>query len=109
LANIETLGMIQSDTFYKSFEIPLLEKYDHYRAEVQERQMQYEKETNEKSQKIRETEAENMRVGRKKQRGTVTIITVLNMKVSAADLISENRPDKLPTRTPTPSKPSRRS
>lgn len=31
--------------------------------------MQYEKETSEKSQKIRETEAENMRVGRKKQRG----------------------------------------
>lgn len=64
-----TSSSFQSDTFYKSFEIPLLEKYDHYRAEVQERQMQYDKETSEKSQKIRETEAENMRVGRKKQRG----------------------------------------
>ena len=62
--------MHQSDTFYKSFEIPLLEKFDDYKNEVQERSIMYEKETENKSKKIRDTEAENMRIGRKKQRGT---------------------------------------
>lgn len=60
----------QSDTFYKSFEIPLLENFDNYKSEVQDRSLMYEKETEEKSKKIRDTEAENMRHGRKKQRGT---------------------------------------
>lgn len=60
---------MQSDTFYKSFEIPLLEKFDSYKHEVQDRQVTYEKETEGKSKMIRETEAENMRMGRKKQRG----------------------------------------
>ena len=59
----------QSDTFYKSFEIPLLEKFDEYKGEVQERSALYEKETEDRSKKIRDTEAENMRIGRKKQRG----------------------------------------
>lgn len=44
--------------------------------------MQYEKETSEKSQKIRETEAENMRVGRKKQRGRVLYRQMLPLACS---------------------------
>lgn len=64
----------QSDTFYKSFEIPLLEKFDSYKQEVQDRQLTYEKETGAKSKMIRDTEAENMRAGRKKQRGTRSLL-----------------------------------
>lgn len=82
-----------SDTFYKSFEIPLLEKYDHYRVEVQDRQMQYETETNEKSRKIRETEAENMRVGRKKQRDLTSFRRALVLLQSQVDDLDRIKAD----------------
>lgn len=65
--------VIQSDTFYKAFEIPLLEKYDHYKAEVADRQLTYEKDTELRTKQIRDTESENMRIGRKKQRGELRI------------------------------------
>ena len=71
----------QSDTFYKSFEIPLLEKFDNYKQEVQDRQITYEKDTGEKSKKIRETEAENMRMGRKKQRGAAPTVQPLRQRI----------------------------
>lgn len=59
---------ILSDTFYKAFEIPLLENLDLYKSAVVERETTYEKSLAETSRRIKETEAENMRIGKKKQR-----------------------------------------
>ncbi|EGG06930.1 uncharacterized protein MELLADRAFT_116436 [Melampsora larici-populina 98AG31] len=57
-ANLE---QVLSATFYKSFEIPLLDIYDHYRQQLAERQSTYEAEVSAKTKAIRETEIRNMK------------------------------------------------
>lgn len=59
-ANLE---QVLSATFYKSFEIPLLDVYDHYRQQLAERQSTYEAEVSAKTKAIRETELRNMKQG----------------------------------------------
>ncbi|KAH9816645.1 hypothetical protein DFH28DRAFT_877848 [Melampsora americana] len=59
-ANLE---QVLSATFYKSFEIPLLDVYDHYRQQLAERQATYEAEVSAKTKAIRETEIRNMKQG----------------------------------------------
>ncbi|GAA5843405.1 hypothetical protein JCM11251_002470 [Rhodosporidiobolus azoricus] len=61
-------GRILSDTLYRSFEVPLMHSYDSYVAEIAARHAEYETLLAEKTKAIRETEAENMRQGRKKNR-----------------------------------------
>ncbi|GAA5910553.1 hypothetical protein JCM6882_008555 [Rhodosporidiobolus microsporus] len=61
-------GQILSDTLYRSFEVPLMHSYDSYVAEIAARHAEYETLLAEKTKAIRETEAENMRQGRKKNR-----------------------------------------
>ncbi|GAA6028338.1 hypothetical protein JCM8097_006984 [Rhodosporidiobolus ruineniae] len=61
-------GQVLSDTLYRSFEVPLLTAYDSYVGEIAQRHAEYEALLADKTAKIRETEAENMRQGRKKTR-----------------------------------------
>ncbi|BGP24980.1 IRSp53/MIM-like domain-containing protein [Rhodotorula toruloides] len=61
-------GQVLSDTLYRSVELPLLTAYDSYVADIAARHAEYEDLLKEKTAKIRETEAENMRQGRKKTR-----------------------------------------
>ncbi|KAL7419720.1 hypothetical protein Q5752_005636 [Cryptotrichosporon argae] len=60
-----------ADTVYRQLEIPLLEALDHYRLETAERLASYEKRLVEQSNQIRKTEAENMRIGRRRKRDLV--------------------------------------
>ncbi|WVQ83624.1 hypothetical protein IAT38_005765 [Cryptococcus sp. DSM 104549] len=57
-----------ADTVYRQFEIPLLEALDHYKLVTADRLAGYEKALHEQSQKIRKTEAENLKVGRRRKR-----------------------------------------
>ncbi|ORX33655.1 hypothetical protein BD324DRAFT_209742 [Kockovaella imperatae] len=59
---------ILADTVYRQFEIPLLEALDHYKLITADRLIGYEKSLHEQSAKIRKTEAENHKVGRRKKR-----------------------------------------
>ncbi|KAG0150799.1 hypothetical protein CROQUDRAFT_37855 [Cronartium quercuum f. sp. fusiforme G11] len=59
-ANLE---QVLSATFYKSFEIPLLDVYDTYRQQLADRQTTYEAEVSAKTRAIRETELRNLRQG----------------------------------------------
>ncbi|WRT65652.1 uncharacterized protein IL334_002597 [Kwoniella shivajii] len=59
---------ILADTVYRQFEIPLLEALDHYKLITADRLAAYEKSLHEQSNKIRKTEAENLKHGRKKKR-----------------------------------------
>ncbi|WVR03845.1 hypothetical protein IAU60_000842 [Kwoniella sp. DSM 27419] len=59
---------ILADTVYRQFEIPLLEALDHYKLVTADRLASYEKSLHEQSQKIRKTEAENLRHGRRRKR-----------------------------------------
>ncbi|BGP16548.1 hypothetical protein JCM10213_000540 [Rhodosporidiobolus nylandii] len=61
-------GQVLSDTLYRSFEVPLMTAYDSYVGEIAARHADYEELLAQKTQAIRETEAENMRQGRKKNR-----------------------------------------
>jgi hypothetical protein len=58
----------QSDTLYRSFEVPLMTQYDAYVTEIAGRHAEYEELLKEKTSRIRETEAENMRQGKKRTR-----------------------------------------
>lgn len=58
----------KSDTLYRSFEVPLMTQYDSYVNEIAARHAEYEELLKEKTARIRETEAENMRRGKKKTR-----------------------------------------
>ena len=60
---------ILADTVYRQFEIPLLEALDHYKLITADRLVAYEKSLHEQSAKIRKTEAENHKVGRRRKRG----------------------------------------
>ncbi|CAG8514355.1 24549_t:CDS:2 [Dentiscutata erythropus] len=57
-----------SDAFYKKFEIPLLENLDVHKATILANEECYDKSLAEMSKRIKETEAENLRSGRKRQR-----------------------------------------
>ncbi|GAA5975771.1 hypothetical protein JCM11641_005868 [Rhodosporidiobolus odoratus] len=61
-------GQVLSDTLYRSFEVPLMTSYDSYVGEIANRHSEYEALLAQKTAAIRETEAENMRQGRKKNR-----------------------------------------
>ncbi|GAA6060103.1 hypothetical protein JCM10212_003511 [Sporobolomyces blumeae] len=61
-------GQVLSDTLYRSFEVPLMTAYDTYVAEIATRHADYEALLYEKTAKIRETEAENLKLGKKKAR-----------------------------------------
>ncbi|KLT46010.1 hypothetical protein CC85DRAFT_90983 [Cutaneotrichosporon oleaginosum] len=57
-----------ADTIYRQFEIPLLETLDNYKMMTAERLASYEKALHSQSDKIRRTEAENMKIGRRRKR-----------------------------------------
>ncbi|KAK0548537.1 hypothetical protein OC846_001357 [Tilletia horrida] len=59
---------VMADSLWKDFSIPLLSHYDTYRAAVAERQVAHEQAVAEKSKQLKETEARNMRTGRRKER-----------------------------------------
>lgn len=59
---------MQSDTLYRSFEIPLLHAYDTYVATTTTRHAEYEALLAERTAAIRQTEADNLKQGRKKSR-----------------------------------------
>ncbi|KAI9262304.1 hypothetical protein BDA99DRAFT_510825 [Phascolomyces articulosus] len=59
---------ILSDMFNKSLEVPLKENLDHHRKTVEQSQENYEAALKLMSKKIRDTEARNMKNGRKGQR-----------------------------------------
>ncbi|KAK4688074.1 hypothetical protein P7C73_g2047, partial [Tremellales sp. Uapishka_1] len=59
---------ILADGVYRQFEIPLLEALDNYKREVAERLAIYENGMQEQSNRIRKTEAENLKVGRRRKR-----------------------------------------
>ena len=60
---------ILADTVYRQFEIPLLEALDHYKLVTADRLVGYEKSLHEQSSRIRKTEAENLKGGRRRKRG----------------------------------------
>ncbi|RUS16316.1 hypothetical protein BC937DRAFT_91361, partial [Endogone sp. FLAS-F59071] len=57
-----------SDTFYKTFEIPLLENLDNHKNTIYQSEENYDRATREISEKIKVTEAKNLMSGRKGQR-----------------------------------------
>lgn len=57
-----------ADTVYRQFEIPLLSALDHYKLITADRLASYEKRLSEQSAKIRKTEHENLRTGRRRKR-----------------------------------------
>ncbi|KAL1410327.1 hypothetical protein Q8F55_004334 [Vanrija albida] len=59
---------ILADTVYRQFEIPLLEALDNYKLITADRLAAYEKALHQQSDKIRRTEAENMKIGRRRKR-----------------------------------------
>lgn len=65
---------ILADGIYRQFEIPLLEALDNYKIGVAERLATYEKAMTEQSNKIRKTEAENLKHGRRKKRGMLNLL-----------------------------------
>lgn len=58
-----------ADTVYRQFEIPLLEALDHYKLITADRLAGYEKSLHDQSTRIRKTEAENLKHGRRRKRG----------------------------------------
>ncbi|GAA6052873.1 hypothetical protein JCM3770_004387 [Rhodotorula araucariae] len=65
---VANTGQVLSDTLYRAFEVPLMTAYDTYVGDIATRHAEYEALLKEKTAKIRETEAENMRQGKKKTR-----------------------------------------
>lgn len=59
---------ILADTVYRQFEIPLLEALDNYKLITADRLAAYEKALHQQSDKIRRTEADNMKIGRRRKR-----------------------------------------
>lgn len=59
-------GQVLSDTLYRSFEVPLMHAYDSYVHDIATRHAEYEALLSDKTAKIRQTEAENLRLGKKK-------------------------------------------
>ncbi|GAA5967243.1 hypothetical protein JCM3765_001746 [Sporobolomyces pararoseus] len=61
-------GQVLSDTLYRSFEVPLMHAYDSYVNDIATRHAEYEALLSDKTAKIRQTEAENLKLGKKKTR-----------------------------------------
>ncbi|GAA6016708.1 hypothetical protein JCM11491_000214 [Sporobolomyces phaffii] len=61
-------GQVLSDTLYRSFEVPLMHAYDSYTHDIATRHAEYEALLSDKTAKIRQTEAENLKLGKKKAR-----------------------------------------
>ncbi|GAA5979763.1 hypothetical protein JCM5350_002039 [Sporobolomyces pararoseus] len=61
-------GQVLSDTLYRSFEVPLMHAYDSYVNDIAARHAEYEALLSDKTAKIRQTEAENLKLGKKKTR-----------------------------------------
>ncbi|CAD6893887.1 unnamed protein product [Tilletia caries] len=59
---------VLADSLWKDFSIPLLSHFDTYRSGVAERQVGHEQAVAERSKLLKETEARNMRTGRRKER-----------------------------------------
>ncbi|KAL9937386.1 hypothetical protein V8E36_003795 [Tilletia maclaganii] len=59
---------VLADGLWKDFSIPLLSHFDTYRSAVAERQVAHEQAVAERSKLLKETEARNMRTGRRKER-----------------------------------------
>ncbi|RSH94613.1 hypothetical protein EHS25_004417 [Saitozyma podzolica] len=57
-----------ADAVYRQFEIPLLEALDHYKLVTADRLAAYEKNLHDQSGRIRKTEAENLKVARRRKR-----------------------------------------
>lgn len=57
-----------ADTVYRQFEIPLLEALDNYKLLTADRLASYEKALHAQSDKIRRTESDNMKIGRRRKR-----------------------------------------
>ncbi|KDN43794.1 hypothetical protein K437DRAFT_237021 [Tilletiaria anomala UBC 951] len=66
---ISNYSQVLADSFWKDFQIPLLESFDAYRQACNERQLLHEKQILEKSRMLKETEARNMKLGSKGGRG----------------------------------------
>ncbi|KAH8113430.1 hypothetical protein DFH11DRAFT_1689565 [Phellopilus nigrolimitatus] len=80
--------ILASDSIEKQFERPLRQHLDTYRAAVSDRSATYEKALREKSRIIRQTEMENMNLGRKKNRNLQSFreaLTVLQRQVEELD------------------------
>jgi hypothetical protein len=74
-----------ADTVYRQFEIPLLEALDNYKLITADRLVQYEKSLHAQSDKIRKTEAENMKIGRRRKRDLQQFRTALAELQSQVD------------------------
>ncbi|THH11538.1 hypothetical protein EW145_g595 [Phellinidium pouzarii] len=83
----EIIGMF-CDSIDKQFERPLRQHLDAYRAAVSDRSVTYEKALRERSRIIRQTEMENMNLGRKKNRNLQSFreaLAVLQRQVEELD------------------------
>ncbi|GAA5859821.1 hypothetical protein JCM5353_001021 [Sporobolomyces roseus] len=65
---VSSSSSVLSDTLYRSFEVPLMHAYDQYTSDIATRHLEYEALLSDKTTKIRQTEAENLRLGKKKTR-----------------------------------------
>lgn len=63
-----------ADAVYRQFEIPLLEALDHYKLVTADRLAAYEKNLHDQSGRIRKTEAENLKVARRRKRGERSVL-----------------------------------
>jgi hypothetical protein len=63
-----------ADAVYRQFEIPLLEALDHYKLVTADRLAAYEKNLHDQSGRIRKTEAENLKVARRRKRGERNVL-----------------------------------
>ncbi|PWN46211.1 hypothetical protein IE81DRAFT_319082 [Ceraceosorus guamensis] len=86
LANSQSL---LADVLWRDFSIPLLEHYDAYRAGTADRQVAHEAEIRAKSKILGETEARNMRTGRRKERDLNSFRRALAELQSQVDALDE--------------------
>jgi hypothetical protein len=66
---MSSYSQVLADSFWKDFQIPLLESFDAYRQTCNERQLLHEKQILEKSRILKETETKNMKLGSSKRKG----------------------------------------
>jgi hypothetical protein len=77
-----------ADTVYRQFEIPLLEALDHYKLITADRLVAYEQNLHEQSGRIRKTEADNLKVGRRRKRGAYELPRPICAVLTRLDLQS---------------------
>ncbi|KZO93288.1 hypothetical protein CALVIDRAFT_540269 [Calocera viscosa TUFC12733] len=76
---------VLGDTLRTTFEQPLALQLESYRKNVLERTLSYERAQTDLSRQIRSTEAENMRVGRRRQRDLSSFRAALSLLQSQVD------------------------